>query len=232
MDKVVGKLTKMLTLDEAKAAIAFDQPRLRASADGQKIRIDGSYLVFEKDIVAAPGGPITEFDISMELTNLYPHHEPKVFEVGGRIPREAERHINPHGDCCVTVWENWLVTANDHSLSSFLRGPLNEYFLGQFWFERTGEWPFGERAHGTPGLEEAYADALGIPYRRESLLDHLRLLSHDWPKGHWPCPCGSGKPLRRCHKDDLMNMHQRVPPPVARRMLRRLDPDRKGKRRA
>src|SRR3546814_10701167 len=78
----------------------------------------------------------------------------------------------------------------------------------------TGKWPFGERAHGTPGLEEAYADALGIPNRRRSLLYHLRLLSQDWPKGHWSCPCGSGKRLRHCHRDEAMAIHQRVPPHV------------------
>ena len=217
----------MLTLEEVRGTIAFDQPKLHASADGQSINVEGTYLVFEKDVVAAPDGPIAEFDIKIELTDHYPRLEPRVFEVGGRVPRNPDRHINPDGDCCVTVWENWLVTAKDHSFSNFLNGPLNEYFLGQFWFEKTGKWPFGERTHGTPGLEEAYADALGIPNRRKSLLYHLRLLSQDWPKGHWPCPCGSGKRLRYCHRDDLMAMHQRVPSHVARRMLHRLKPDKR-----
>ncbi|MDX0778235.1 hypothetical protein GOD44_28105 [Sinorhizobium medicae] len=215
----------MLSLEEVKAAIVFDQPKLRAAQNGQKIQIEGTYLLFEKDVVVAPDGPIAEFDIRMELSDLYPRREPKVFEVGGRIPRNPDRHINPDGDCCVTVWENWLVAARDHSFGSFLSGPLNEYFLGQFWFEKTGKWPFGERAHGTPGLEEAYADALGIANKRKGLLYHLRLLSHDWPKGHWPCPCGSGTLLRHCHRDYLMAMHQRVPSNVARRMLLRLNPD-------
>jgi hypothetical protein len=168
LGKVVGNPTKLLTLEEVKAAIAFHQPKLRASTDGQKIHIEGVYLVFEEDVVAVPDGPLAEFDIRMELPDLYPCREPKVFEVGGRIPREPKRHINPDGDCCVTVWEHWLATANDHSFGSFLRGPLNEYFLGQFWFEQTGKWPFGERPHGMPGLEEAYADALQIANKRKS----------------------------------------------------------------
>ena len=212
----------MLTLDEVKTAIAFDQPKLRASVDRHVIRIDGSYLAFENGVVAAPGGPITAFDIKMEFSDRYPRREPKVFEVGGQIPRKAERHINSDGDCCVTVWENWLVATQDQSFASHINGPLNEYFLGQFWFEKTGKWPFGERPHGTKGLEEAYADALGIPNKQKNLRYHLRLLSQDWPKGHWLCPCGSGKPLRYCHLDDIMAMHEKVPPPIARRMLRRL----------
>lgn len=227
MGKVVNRRTTLLTIEEVKEAIVFDQPKLRASANGRDIQIAGSYLVFEKGVVAAPGGPITEFVVRIELSPLYPRREPKVFEVGGRIPREPDRHINPDGDCCVTVWENWLVTADDPSFSGFISGPLNEYFLGQYWFERTGKWPFGERAHGAPGLAEAYADALGIPNKREDLIYYLRLLSQDWPKGHWGCPCKSGRLLRHCHHQHLLDIHRRVPPVMARRMLRRLSPARK-----
>lgn len=226
MGKIVGKLTKLLTLEEVKTAIGFDQPKLRASANGSTILVEGSYLVFERDVVAAPDGPITEFNIKMELREGYPRHEPKVFEVGGRIPRDPDRHINGGGDCCVTVWEHWLTMAPDHSIAAFINGPLNEYFLGQFWVEKTGKWPFGERAHGLQGLEEAYADALEVPNKPESLLYYLRLLSQDWPKGHWPCPCGSGKKLRDCHHPRLLDMHRKVPPIMARRMLRRLKPKR------
>ena len=222
MGKDVGRPGALLTLEEVRASIAFDQPKLCASQFGQAIHFKGSYLVLESGTIAAPGGPITTFDIEMEISVRYPRHEPRVVEVGGRIPRKADRHINPGGDCCVTVWENWLVAAQDNSFANYLSGPVNEYFLGQFWFEKTGKWPFGERPHGLKGLEEAYADALGIPNKKESLLYHLRLLSQDWPKGHWQCPCGSGKPLRNCHRDRLMAMHEKVPPAVARRMLQRM----------
>lgn len=218
----------MLTLDEVQAAIAFDQPKLSARVDGANILIEGSYLVVEGTSAAA-SGPITEFAIRMDVNPRYPHLEPKVFEVDGRIPRNPDRHINGDGDCCVTVWEHWLATAADHSIAGFLNGPLNEYFLGQFWFEKTGKWPFGERPHGDSGMEEAYADALGIANRREALIYHLRLLSQAWPKGHWVCPCGSGKIIRNCHREDLMSLHRRIAPHIAKRMLRRLQGNRKAK---
>lgn len=213
----------MLTIEDVQGAIAFDQPKLHATVGDRLIHVEGSYLVFEQGVVAAPDGPITEFNIKMEFPERYPRQEPKVFEVSGRIPRTPDRHINGGGDCCVTVWEHWLATAPDHSVTSFLNGPLNEYFLGQLCVEQTGKWPFGERPHGLPGLEEAYADALGIPNKREGLLYHLRLLSLSWPKGHWLCPCGSGKILRHCHRDDMLTMHRRIPPAAARQMLLRLN---------
>ncbi|MDE2441422.1 MAG: hypothetical protein KGP14_10385, partial [Betaproteobacteria bacterium] len=211
-----------LTLEKVQAAIAFDQPKLHARLTGEQILIEGGFLVVEKDVAAAPDGPITEFSIRLEVSRRYPNLEPKVFEVDGRIPRNPDHHINDDGDCCVTVWEHWLATAADRSIGSFINGPLNEYFLSQFWFEKTGKWPFGERPHGTAGMEEAYADALGIANRREALIYHLRLLSQEWPKGHWVCPCGSGQIVRQCHRDDLMSLHRRVAPHIAKRMLRRL----------
>lgn len=223
MGKVI-RASKKLNLEEVKAAIAFDQPKLSAVRHGPNIVVRGNYLLFENGAIANPAGPISEFDIEIVLSDGYPIREPKVFEVGGRIPRSSDHHVNDEGDCCVTVWENWLVCAKDHSFAAFMNGPLNEFFLGQYWFEQTGKWPFGERSHGQKGLEEAYADALGIPNKKKDLIYHLRLLSRDWPKGHWLCPCGSGKPLRHCHSDELMALHERVPPRIAIRMLRRLKP--------
>ena len=135
-----------MTLEEVKAAIAFDQPKLRAARDGPNIHVGGSYLLFENGAVAKPAGPISEFDIEIILSNRFPRHEPKVFEVGGRIPRCADRHVNPDGNCCVTVWEHWLACATHHSFAAFLNGPANEFFLGQYWFEKTGNAPVRLRA--------------------------------------------------------------------------------------
>lgn len=105
--------------------------------------------------------------------------EPAVYEIGGRIPRKPSRHINPNGDCCITVWEHWLLTAADNSFANYLEGPVNEYFLGQYRYEQTGKWPFGERAHGQAGLLEAYVQILGVSPRHRTVAYYLRLLSQD-----------------------------------------------------
>ncbi|WP_136661626.1 hypothetical protein [Nitratireductor sp. XY-223] len=211
-----------MTLEEVRRAIAFEQPKLSATQDGSIILIEGEYVLVEKTGSAAPEGPISSFEIKIVTSRRYPVQEPAVFEIAGRIPRTAERHINADGDCCVTVWEEWLTNSDDTSFAAFLAGPLYEFFLGQYWFEKTGKWPFGERSHGEKGLVEAYADVLGIPPQKKDVLYYLRILSKDWPKGHWPCPCGSGKRIRHCHRAEVKVLHERVPPRLAKRMLRRL----------
>ena len=207
-----------------KAAIAYDQPKLQATRKGVEIHVRGSYLLFEDDVASNPEGPITQYDIAIILAPTYPYQEPKVFEVGNRISRCADNHINFDGSCCLTVWEHWLITTDDNSFVSFLKGPLYEYFISQLWFERTGEWPFGERPHGEAGLVEAYADALDIPNNKKDVTYYLKLLSLDWPKGHWLCPCGSGKRLRYCHRDEIIALHNRIPPKIASRMIKQLEP--------
>jgi hypothetical protein len=217
----------LLRLSEVEGAIGFDQPGLRASRHDGGIVIEGTFVVTDGSPGCDPQGPLASYAVRIELSSAYPRIEPRVFETGGRITRDPDHHINGDGDCCVTVWENWLATASDTGIAAYLSGPLREYFLGQFWFEKTGSWPFGERAHGLEGMEEAYADALGIANRRKDILYHLRILRLPRPKGHWPCPCGSAQPLRACHEADLWALHRRIPPYLARAMLARLQP-RKG----
>lgn len=212
-----------LTIEDVRRAIAFDQPKLNATQNGSDFIIEGQYVIVENAGSARPAGPITTFDIKIVTGNRYPVHEPKVFEIGGRIPRSPDRHINDDGDCCLTVWEEWLAISDDTRFAAFLNGPLREFFLAQYWFEKTGKWPFGERSHGEKGLVEAFADVLKIQNKKQNVIYYLRLLSQEWPKGHWLCPCGSGKRLRYCHRDDLMLLHRRVPAHLARRMLKRLN---------
>lgn len=211
-----------LALNDVRATIAFDQPKLLAVPNGNDIHITGSYLLTDGQAVS-PAGPLAEFEIEMILSAQYPKKEPRVLEVGGRIPRHSNRHVNPNGDCCITVWEHWLASTEDHSLASYFIGPLHQFFLGQFWFERTGKWPFGEYTHGKRGLQEAYAEALGIANNENEILYRLRLLSQNWPKGHWLCPCGGGRQLRHCHWNDFIALHKKISPHLARRMLRRLE---------
>ena len=211
-----------LTLDTVESAIAFDQPKLTVIQENKKFIVRGTYLLFEASFVVHPDGPMTEFSIKIELPNNYPKSLPRVFETGNRIPRIADRHVNPKGDCCVTVWEHWLACTTDKSFQAYLNGPLREFFLGQYLYEEKGRWPFGERSHGYSGLVEAYADVLGIENDHELLRYYLRLLSHDWPKGHWLCPCASGRILRRCHKERLALLHEKIPPQLANQMLRQV----------
>jgi len=201
---------------DVEATFSELQPQLRIVEHEFPIIIEGSFFL------KSPDGPFDQFQVRIVLDKNFPRREPKVFEIGQRIPRTIDRHINKDGDCCLTVWEEWLVKTSDRSFRGFLTGPVHEFFLSQWFYEKKGIWRFGQRSHGTAGLVEAYADILGVPAKQETILYYLRLLALDWPKGHWLCPCGSELILRHCHRSRLLELHALVPPRLAKRMLLRL----------
>lgn len=213
---------KGLSLKDVKSAISFDQPKLLAEQSNDNIVIKGKFVLVDRNSFPDPAGPLAEYDILLEVTNRFPIDEPKLFEVGGRIPREPERHINTDGSCCVCVWEYWLAREENPSFEAYLNGPVYSFFISQFTYEQTGQWPFGEWRHGVHGLEEAYSEILNIPCDREKVIAYLEVLSMEWPKGHLLCPCGSGKIIRECHSRDLLDLHQRLAPQLAKRMRDRL----------
>jgi hypothetical protein len=70
--------------------------------------------------------------------------------------------------------------------------------------------PWGERSHFADGIIEYYAELLGIN-KRKPILDSMKPLARkNIPKGHEPCPCGSGERLRNCHRQLLYSTRKKV----------------------
>ncbi len=204
-------------LQEVEESVRKFQPDLRVEATGEFVAVRG------KLVVSSSSGPIDTFDVEIFFYKNYPKTTPIVFEVGERIPRTLERHVFPKaGACCLGVWEAWLAEAKDHSVDSFFTGPLHSYFLGQAYFEVNGQWPFGDEKHGTQGILEAYARTLGCICEAPTIHAFLKVLGRDRPKGHWLCPCDSGLPIRDCCAQRIHSLHKKVPPHLARRMLKEL----------
>lgn len=218
-----GNMKELQLFRKIQSILRFEQPHLRFCLIAQTGFIYGNYLVMEPNLISHPSGPLTQFDIEILITEDFPVVEPIVYEVGGRIPRIASRHINTSGDCCIGVWEEWLNKSRNPSFLEFIQGPLNSFFFSQYYFEMHGIWPFGEREHGKAGYLDALADIFEIEKDELRIRYILRLLAKKWPKGHWPCPCGSEKILRYCHKGYYSKLHNRISPAQARKMLIRLD---------
>jgi hypothetical protein len=141
-----------------------------------------------------------------------------VEEVGGRIPRTADRHVfTDSGACCVLLedarWEAFPVGA---SFRTFLEGPVQSYFLGQGLVERGEEWPFGEWSHWTAGVTEYYAEILETT-DLTTIRRFVGLLALSEAKGHHECFCGSRQRLRRCCGEVVRKWRARIPSATARR---------------
>ncbi|MES1934138.1 hypothetical protein T35B1_16096 [Salinisphaera shabanensis T35B1] len=214
-------MVKVRTADalffEVQQAVNRHQPELTVSRTDNQIVLDGTF------VVSGPDGPFDSYEIRAEITTAFPEEEPVVSETSYRIPRTVDRHIFPiGGNCCLGIWEEWLLMAPDHRFESFLTGPMHDYFVSQTYYEIHGVWPFGERSHGMPGVLESYADLLGVPLDARTITAYLRLLSRRQIKGHAICPCGSNKRLRHCHRNGLQRLSRKIPPAMANRMLNKI----------
>lgn len=172
--------------------------------------------------VMLSGRELDRFQLEITLSALHPKEVPTVREVGGRIPRNADRHVEPNGNACLFLPEEAAVHFPPGStLLNFLQGPVNAFFVSQLHFEEFGTWPFGEWGHGAEGTFEFYARKIGFS-ERQVILDFVDYLQRKHVKGHWPCPCGSREKLRKCHQSKLTELRAEISRKVASRSFERL----------
>jgi hypothetical protein len=82
--------------EEIERAVATHQPELVVSTTDVLILLEGRF------VVSGPSGPFDFYEVRVGVGPEYPSQEPIVFETGGRIPKDIDRHIFPkHGDCCL-----------------------------------------------------------------------------------------------------------------------------------
>jgi hypothetical protein len=189
---------------------------LTVTEDGERILIRGAYPILHN------GEVLDRFQIEIRwpVTDRDP---PTLREIGGRLPWVEDRHVNPTGEACPFVPEEWLLRPPEtKTLRTFLDGPVRNFFILQVLRERGEPWPHGERSHGLRGLEEAYSEMLGMS-DRAAIGRYLDCLSRKEIKGHLDCPCGSGKRLRNCHLEEVRNLRLRVPRAIAESALDRLN---------
>jgi hypothetical protein len=179
----------------------------------------GSIVVVGTYHLHEDGVPIEHFLVEIVLPDAYPNGLPAAREVGGRIPPVEDFHVNGDGTLCLGVPEDlWVRYAGRFDLGEYLRQHLRAYFVGVAHKLRGKPWPYGERAHGAAGLCEYYGEVIGTK-DSAMVLEFLKMLRKDAVKGHWLCPCGSGKELRRCHVRAIRNLHANLPKPMIKRSL-------------
>jgi hypothetical protein len=91
----------------------------------------------------------------------------------------------------------WLNGFHQKPLSALLEGPVRNYFVYQLCVETGQPWTHGELDHGTQGELEFFDSLLGT--ERNVTERCLRAMSRGLTV-HSPCPCGSGRPARTCHR--------------------------------
>ena len=142
-------------------------PKFQLVQPNQKHVLEG-----ELDVKGVDNTLFDRFHIKMVLPVKYPSSLPRVYEIDGRIPKVADRHINIHIDnsCCLCIpMKARLFIENEFNLTSFFEELVIPFFANQVYFERTGKWANGEFAHGIAGIMQFYEELFNTK-------DHSRIV--------------------------------------------------------
>ncbi len=187
------------------------------------IEADGSAAVRGTFPVVSPEGRVLDrYQVSIELPADYPRSLPVVREVGGRIPWKPEFHVNHDGVACVLLPDDrWRCFPEGAPFVQFLDGPAHDFFLGQSLVALGEGWPFVQWSLGQKGVLEYYQWLLETE-DAGTIARHLEVLAKLNLKDHLPCPCASGRKIRRCCRARIVDLRGKIPPAVARRALETL----------
>lgn len=129
----------------------------------------------------------------------FPIEVPSVTEIGGKIPRDGKHHVNPDNTLCLgsPLRLRWKLSRAP-TLIGFSEDCLVPYLYSISHKLQHGTFPFGELAHGEPGVVADYLDLFELA-NRDQVLHALDLLGKKKRFANkQSCPCGCGKRLGVC----------------------------------
>lgn len=154
--------------------------------------------------------PAVEDSYQIHLVTFPERQErlPEVYEVGGRIPRDSDHHVNPAGNLCLGSPIRLHTTLRrDFRLTEFVERCLIPFLYATSLAEQGHErFKLGELPHGAAGLLEDYAKLFGCANRTD-VLRHLETLTLKKRRANKkPCPCLCGRKLVKCRTHKVMVM--------------------------
>jgi hypothetical protein len=162
--------------------------------------------------VAEPAGKeqlADEYQIEIWIPENFPDAIPTVWETAGRIPPSF--HKLDDGSLCLGSQTNLrLILTESSSLLRFVERCVIPYLYGHTYFAKHGVPPFGELAHGKPGIRQDLAMIFGT-HREEDIEEFVRLTAmRKRIANKKPCPCGSKRRLGRCHHLRVNSLRDRL----------------------
>lgn len=127
-------------------------------------------------------------DIENQIDNSYPHRY-----VDGKLCLETDTNIR-------------IRFLNGFSLETWMSEYVETYFFSYEFYQRYGEFPFGERGHGFEGIIQTYSDFFNETDMGKTIRLMASISTRQY-RGHSQCPCGSGLKLRSCHGPSIMKFY-------------------------
>lgn len=175
----------------------FEKLNQRTGQDG-KVFIRG-----EIDIVDKSSHYWESYDVEIHHVDGFPFKFPNVYEVGGKIPRIADWHVNEDSyTCCLTVPPLEMIKCNKGiRLVSFIEHEVLPYFFNQTHRREEGYYAKGEYSHGYVGILEFFESELRTEGDVRATINILfKIAFGRKPDRTHNCFCGKKVKFRKCHR--------------------------------
>jgi len=142
-----------------------------------------------------------EYSIHIEIPKDFPFHLPVVKEIGGKIPANADNHINSDGSICLGSPINLLKKIHSNpTLNTFAKKCITPYLYAMSYKSKYGgDLIFGELSHGVMGLFEDYKELFNVK-NEEAVFRTLDILASKKREANKKiCPCGCNRKSGQCN---------------------------------
>ena len=142
-----------------------------------------------------------DFNIQIRIFN---DDLPQVWEISNKIRKGYPHLYEDRRLCLATDLEQRLYLEN-HTFLDWIKEYVEKYFVSYIYYKRYGVFPFGEHSHGEKGIYEF----LKFNYKMDNLKEAKSIYEYVCTKkyrGHLDCPCGSGKKIRNCHGELILEL--------------------------
>lgn len=146
---------------------------------------------------------------------------PVVKEIGKKVKRNYHHIYKESGNLCLATDLEQELYLKDHTVIEWIEKYVVTYFVSYCYYKKYRTFPFGEHSHGEKGIYEflqKYFDVLDASAAKR-MLEYVSTRKY---RGHFLCPCGSGKRLRNCHGKKILDLYNSNELDVLKNTYRRL----------
>lgn len=159
----------------------------------------------ELDICDTKDKFLSTYEIEIKIPNKYPYGVPVLIEIGNKIPRDDDRHIDDFGTCCVDLdHELEFRSRKKFFLVDFIKEKVYPYLSNQIHFDKEKEFANGEWGHGFKGVKQFYTSKLKINDNQLTVDILNAILDNKIPGRNADCFCGESKFKKCIHYGSVM----------------------------
>lgn len=140
------------------------------------------------------------YHLQISIPKEFPRQVPTVTEIGGKIPRMNDFHVNNNGTLCLGSRIRLMARLqSDPTVSAFSNNCIVPYLYAMsLKLTHNQDFIFGELRHGIRGELDDYKELLGLKRNDQVVPALLCLLKKKRIANKMSCPCGCRRRLGKC----------------------------------